>query len=119
MLTSTGISPDTKAGVAMTLRPADAETGVLRRRAELEQRPMQEVVRQAIREYVESHALEEPAECEAQPGLAAAGDDSPARGGGEGIGAAITSQQKRDRVRGDHAVRPAISRRASKTYWPG
>jgi len=40
----------------MTLRLSDAETEALRRRAELEHRPMQEVVRQAIREYVESHS---------------------------------------------------------------
>ena len=43
-------------GMAMTLRLTDAETEVLRRRAELEHRPMQEVVRQAIREYVEGHS---------------------------------------------------------------
>ncbi len=45
--------------MAMTLRLTDAETEVLRRRAELEQRPMQEVVRQAIREYVECHSRAE------------------------------------------------------------
>jgi predicted transcriptional regulator len=38
--------------MAMTLRLADDETEALRRRAELEQRSMQEVARQAIREYV-------------------------------------------------------------------
>ena len=32
---------------------------MLRRRAELERRPMQEVVRQAIREYVEGHSRAE------------------------------------------------------------
>jgi hypothetical protein len=42
--------------MAMTLRLTDAEAEVLRRRAELERRPMQEVVRQAIREYVEIHS---------------------------------------------------------------
>jgi len=42
--------------MAMTLRLTDAEAEVLRRRARLEQRPMQELVRQAIREYVESHS---------------------------------------------------------------
>ena len=47
------------ASVAMTLRLTDAETEVLRRRAERERRPMQEVVRQAIREYVESHSRAE------------------------------------------------------------
>jgi predicted transcriptional regulator len=45
--------------MAMTLRLTDAEAEVLRRRAELEQRPMQEVVRQAIREYVETHSRAE------------------------------------------------------------
>ena len=43
----------------MTLRLTDAETEVLRRRADLERRSMQEVVRQAIREYVESHSRAE------------------------------------------------------------
>ncbi|MGO8887251.1 MAG: ribbon-helix-helix protein, CopG family [Streptosporangiaceae bacterium] len=37
----------------------DDEAEVLRRRAELERRPMQELVRQAIREYVESHSRAE------------------------------------------------------------
>lgn len=45
--------------MAMTLRLSDTEVEVLRRRAEFEQRPMQEVVRQAIREYVESHSRAE------------------------------------------------------------
>ncbi|HEY2128297.1 MAG TPA: DUF6290 family protein [Streptosporangiaceae bacterium] len=45
--------------MAMTLRLSDTETEALRRRAELEHRPMQEVVRQAIREYVESHSRAE------------------------------------------------------------
>jgi hypothetical protein len=45
--------------MAMTLRLTDAETEVLRRRADLERRSMQEVVRQAIREYVESHSRAE------------------------------------------------------------
>jgi predicted transcriptional regulator len=45
--------------MAMTLRLTDTEAKVLRKRAELEQRPMQEVVRQAIREYVESHSRAE------------------------------------------------------------
>ncbi len=43
----------------MTLRLSGAETEVLRRRADLERRSMQEVVRQAIREYVESHSRAE------------------------------------------------------------
>jgi predicted transcriptional regulator len=45
--------------MAMTLRLSEAETEALRRRAELEHRPMQEVVRQAVREYVESHSRAE------------------------------------------------------------
>lgn len=45
--------------MAMTLRLTDTEAEVLRRRAELERRSMQEVVRQAIREYVESHSRAE------------------------------------------------------------
>jgi predicted transcriptional regulator len=45
--------------MAMTLRLSDAETEVLRLRADLERRSMQEVVRQAIREYVESHSRAE------------------------------------------------------------
>ena len=40
----------------MTLRLTDHETDALRRRAELEGRSMQEVTRQAIREYIESHS---------------------------------------------------------------
>jgi predicted transcriptional regulator len=40
----------------MTLRLADAEAEALRRRAGLERRSMQEVARQAIREYVEGHS---------------------------------------------------------------
>jgi hypothetical protein len=45
--------------MAMTLRLSDTEAEVLRRRSELEGRPMQEVVRQAIREYVENHSRAE------------------------------------------------------------
>lgn len=40
----------------MTLRLTDGEAEALRRRAELEHRSMQEVARQAIREYVENHS---------------------------------------------------------------
>jgi len=40
----------------MTLRLTDAETEALRRRAEYESRSMQEVVKQAVREYVENHS---------------------------------------------------------------
>jgi hypothetical protein len=46
-------------GMAMTLRLSDAEAKALRRRAEHEGRPMQEVARQAIREYVEGHSRAE------------------------------------------------------------
>jgi predicted transcriptional regulator len=42
--------------MAMTLRLDGDETEALRRRAELERRSMQEVARQAIREYVENHS---------------------------------------------------------------
>jgi predicted transcriptional regulator len=45
--------------MAMTLRLTDAETEVLRRRADLERRSMQEVARQAIRDYVEGHSRAE------------------------------------------------------------
>ena len=41
------------------LRLADDETKALHRRAELEHRSMQEVARQAIREYVENHSRAE------------------------------------------------------------
>ncbi|HEX9538528.1 MAG TPA: ribbon-helix-helix protein, CopG family [Streptosporangiaceae bacterium] len=45
--------------MAMTLRLADSEVEALRRRAEREQRSMQEVARQAIREYIEVHSRAE------------------------------------------------------------
>jgi predicted transcriptional regulator len=45
--------------MAMTLRLSDAETRALRKRAEHEGRPMQEIARQAIREYVEGHSRAE------------------------------------------------------------
>jgi len=45
--------------MAMTLRLSDDEARALRRRAELEGRPMQEVARQAIREYVDGHSRAE------------------------------------------------------------
>jgi Family of unknown function (DUF6290) len=57
--TLSGIISDTIMRMAMTLRLADDETDALRRRAELEQRSMQEVARQAIREYVENHSRTE------------------------------------------------------------
>jgi predicted transcriptional regulator len=45
--------------MAMTLRLTDAEARALRKRAQHEGRPMQEVARQAIREYVESRSRSE------------------------------------------------------------
>jgi predicted transcriptional regulator len=45
--------------MAMTLRLADNETEALRQRADLEHRSMQDVARQAIREYIENHSREE------------------------------------------------------------
>ena len=45
--------------MAMTLRLSDDEVDALRRRSELEGRSMQEVARQAVREYVESHSRAE------------------------------------------------------------
>lgn len=42
--------------VAMTLRLDDAEAAALRKRADLEERSMQDVARAAIREYVEQHS---------------------------------------------------------------
>jgi predicted transcriptional regulator len=45
--------------MAMTLRLTDDETEALRRRAELESRSMQDVARQAVREYVELHSRAE------------------------------------------------------------
>ena len=43
----------------MTLRLTDDEAAALRRRAELEQRSMQDVARAAVREYVENHSRAE------------------------------------------------------------
>ena len=40
----------------MTLRLSDDETDALRRRADFESRSMQDVARQAVREYVEHHS---------------------------------------------------------------
>lgn len=41
--------------MAMTLRLTEAETEALRKRAEFEGRSMQDVAKQAVREYVETH----------------------------------------------------------------
>jgi Family of unknown function (DUF6290) len=54
-----GIGCDTMMVMAMTLRLADDESEALRRRAALEHRSMQEVARQAIREYIENHSRAE------------------------------------------------------------
>ena len=43
--------------MAMTLRLTDDETEALRGRSELEQRSMQEVARQAIREYIDRKSV--------------------------------------------------------------
>jgi predicted transcriptional regulator len=40
----------------MTLRLTDEESAALRRRAELEHKSMQDVARQAVREYIENHS---------------------------------------------------------------
>jgi len=42
--------------MAMTLRLSDDEVEALRSRAELEGRSMQEIAREAIREYIEAHS---------------------------------------------------------------
>lgn len=43
----------------MTLRLTDAEAEALRRRAEHESRSMQDVAKQAVREYVENHSRQD------------------------------------------------------------
>lgn len=42
--------------MAMTLRLTDSESEALRKRAEFEDRSMQDVAKQAVREYVERHS---------------------------------------------------------------
>lgn len=42
--------------MTMTLRLTEVESQALRRRAELESRSMQEVARQAVREYIENRS---------------------------------------------------------------
>lgn len=59
LIHKSGISCDTIGRMAMTLRLTDDETDALRRRADLEGRSMQEVARQAVREYVETHSRAE------------------------------------------------------------
>ena len=48
-----GIAVDTISAVAMTLRLTEDETQALRERARREGRSMQEVAREAVRDYVE------------------------------------------------------------------
>jgi hypothetical protein len=45
--------------MAMTLRLDDQETDALRARAEIEHSSMQDVVRRALAEYIESHSRRE------------------------------------------------------------
>ena len=45
--------------MAMTLRLTDQETEALRRQAELEGRSMQDVARQAVRDYIERNSKRE------------------------------------------------------------
>ena len=45
--------------MAMTLRLDEQETEALRRRAELEGRSMQDVARQAVRDYIEQNSKRE------------------------------------------------------------
>lgn len=55
-ITAPGIASDTIHRMAMTLRLDDDETSALRKRADLEERSMQEIARAAIREYIEHHS---------------------------------------------------------------
>jgi hypothetical protein len=54
-----GVTSETMSSMAMTLRLTDEETEALRRRAQREARSMQDVARQAVREYVENHSRAE------------------------------------------------------------
>ncbi len=47
---------DTIDRMAMTLRLDDDEAAALRQRADLEARSMQDIAREAIREYIEQHS---------------------------------------------------------------
>jgi len=57
--TPLGIIGDTILVMAMTLRLDEQETDALRRRAELEGRSMQDVARQAVRDYIERNSKRE------------------------------------------------------------
>jgi hypothetical protein len=59
LLTEVGITGDTIVCVAMTLRLTDDETEALRRRARREGRSMQDVAREAVREYIERSSTRE------------------------------------------------------------
>lgn len=56
LLTRADTTADTIECIAMTLRLDDDETAALRQRADLEARSMQDVAREAIREYIEQHS---------------------------------------------------------------
>ena len=53
------VSPAIRCAMAVTPRLSDAEAEALRLRAERERRSMQDVARQAVREYVENHSRAE------------------------------------------------------------
>ena len=53
MLPAHGIRGDTISPMAMTLRLSDEETAALRLRAQREGRSMQEVAREAVRDYID------------------------------------------------------------------
>lgn len=56
LLTRADTTADTIDRMAMTLRLDDDEAAALRQRADLEARSMQDVAREAIREYIEQHS---------------------------------------------------------------
>lgn len=56
LLTRADTTVDTIDRMAMTLRLDDDEAAALRQRADLEARSMQDVAREAIREYIEQHS---------------------------------------------------------------
>jgi plasmid stability protein len=51
-----GVTSGIIAPMAMTLRLTDSETDALRKRAAFESKSMQDVAREAIREYIEEHS---------------------------------------------------------------
>jgi plasmid stability protein len=54
-----GIARDTIAAMAMTLRLTEDETEALRQRARREGRSMQEIAREAVRDYIEQTSRRE------------------------------------------------------------